>query len=168
MISFEPGIYPLWEGFDLKITDNIMFQSHACVRLLGANGSGKSSFIRKLLIPWLQEQGMHILYLEQQMRIQNYAIRAEAIVSGSKAIPHTDLQVAEYLIERYLDSEKEKPLIVICDEFEPTLSFMAILEQNKLMASYFIVSHANIELPSITLSLELKQANAHLTVLRQI
>jgi ABC-type ATPase involved in cell division len=81
VIRLESGTYPVWDDFSLELTSDLTFSSVALYYLHGANGSGKSSFIERLLIPSLRNQrDIFLLYFEQQMHFQIQAVKAYASI----------------------------------------------------------------------------------------
>jgi len=121
----KKGIYQIWDNFSIELLTDITFQVNHSYYLKGDNGSGKTSFIRKLLIPNLQiePEQQHILYCEQQIQSiydvvnayvffqkQNYFINNEkdlAIYQSSLALEANDLEKRPLMC--ILDESKELP-----------------------------------------------------------
>lgn len=83
-MRFEIGsLYP-WPGFELVLERALELVPGCRYKLEGANGSGKSSFLTQILLPRLLQNPDHqyLLYFQQQMHLQSFAIRAAASLSN--------------------------------------------------------------------------------------
>ena len=114
------SIYTIWSDFRLEIQHDIKFETGCCYHLKGQNGTGKSSFIKKILIPLLQNQTSEqcILYLEQQVQSQFDAIKAHAALQKPSVHINTVDGMFDYQLKQLsfqLDTEP-RPVIIILDE----------------------------------------------------
>lgn len=94
----KAGDYKLWPDFSLSVECDLILPPEQHYYLQGDNGSGKSSFIRKLLLPLLKQTGCYHLYWEQQIHLQHYIIRAHAALHHHPIPAATDLDCLRYLL----------------------------------------------------------------------
>ena len=119
MIKLEPGIHQLWPRFSQSISSPLSFEMGKIYHLKGDNGSGKSSFIQKILLPIIQTQGdAYIIYLQQQMHLQLYALRAYAAVNGYGKRIVSEQDAVDFLVQDLLDcySHTPKDVYLLSDE----------------------------------------------------
>lgn len=113
-------LYKIWSNFALETSSDLVFETGKCYHLIGENGAGKSSFIRKVLIPLLLKQpaSQYIIYLEQQVQSQLDAIKANAALQKPAMHINTIDEMFDYQLKqlsRQLDIEP-RPVIIILDE----------------------------------------------------
>ncbi len=117
MPKIDKGIHPIWQGFSLEIEEDISFEMGGIYRLDGPNGSGKSSFINKILLPrLLKNDKLHLIYIQQQMHMQLYALRAWAALYYPHIRVKTENDVWQLLWQDLAKLEDDKPVFVISDE----------------------------------------------------
>ncbi len=118
MTVIPAGKHLLWQQFNLEICCSIAFEQGKHYHLQGENGSGKSSFINRILIPRLKESGCYILLFEQQMALQLHAIKAHAAIfsPGRRIVSEQD--VISYLLDDLKATYMNKPrdVYIIADE----------------------------------------------------
>jgi len=120
MLTLPPATHKLYAGFTLEITDDLDFRTGNRYYLKGANGSGKTSFLKRILLSKLLEHParQYILYLEQQMRGQFLAIKAYAAY-GDYHLPITcDAEAVQYLLHNLHQclSYEPRPIVLVIDE----------------------------------------------------
>jgi len=128
--------YEIWTEFQLEITSDIEFETGSCYHLKGQNGSGKTSFVRKVLIPHLVKNPsqQYILYLEQQVQSQLDAIKAYAAIQK----PAVHLKNVEEMFEYQLNllsaafEQEPRPIIIILDETVYPLVINQWLQQTNI------------------------------------
>lgn len=141
--------YKIWADFSLKLDHELVFETGKCYHLTGQNGSGKSSFIKQVLIPFLLKQrgSQYVLYLEQQVQSQFDAVKANAALQKpSVHISNITDMFAYQLHQLSLKTEKEpRPVVFIMDEtvcFEQISSWLARQSLEQVCMIY--VSHLQI------------------------
>lgn len=140
MLKLKAGRRQVWQSFALDITDEISFEMNFSYQLCGVNGSGKSSFLQKILVPALQEQAdCYIVYLQQQMHLQLFALKAHAAFKAPGTRINSSTDAAKYLLE---DLEKAyaiqpRDIYLIADEC-PCLE---ALQQLKLPHCLILIDH---------------------------
>ena len=117
MLKIAKGLHPIWQGFSLDIEEDISFEMGGIYRLDGPNGSGKSSFINKILLPrLLKNDQLHLIYIQQQMHMQLYALRAWAALYYPHIRVKNENDVWQLLWQDLAKLEDDKPVFVISDE----------------------------------------------------
>lgn len=117
MISLSAGKKDIWPGFSLNLDRPLTFQTGESYYLKGANGSGKSSFIHRVLLPELNDRhDLYVLCLQQQMHLQIYALRAQAAIFKPGFAIRNEEDVWRYLWQDLAVRQDEKPVYVIADE----------------------------------------------------
>ena len=97
-MRLERGLHLLWPGFAIELKEELTFHP-GVYHLSGENGSGKSSFYKRLLLPELQtESSCYIVYLEQMMKGQFYALKAHAALSDWQKGIHNHQDAVDYLL----------------------------------------------------------------------
>jgi ABC-type cobalamin/Fe3+-siderophores transport system ATPase subunit len=113
--------YQAWKEFKLQLDDNILFSTGMFYHLKGQNGSGKSSFIRKVLLPFLKNdpQKQYIFYLEQMIQTQFDAVHACAALSKPARQITTRSEMVAFLMDNLWMCYKEepRPVFIIIDEY---------------------------------------------------
>ncbi|MCB5270993.1 MAG: hypothetical protein LHW56_04025 [Candidatus Cloacimonetes bacterium] len=117
MITLPAGKREIWPGFTLAIDKPLLFQPGASYYLKGANGSGKSSFIHRVLLPELNgRKDLYVLCLQQQMHLQLYALKAQAAIFKPGFAIREEGDVWRYLWQDLAERQDELPVYVIADE----------------------------------------------------
>ncbi|MFO7659930.1 MAG: hypothetical protein R6V77_03365 [Candidatus Cloacimonadaceae bacterium] len=146
-------VYHIWTDFSLEIDSELVFAIGKCYHLTGQNGAGKSSFIKKVLIPQLlkQQSLQFILYLEQQVQSQLDAVKANAALQKPAMHINTIDEMFDYQLKqlsRQLAAEP-RPVIIILDE--TILSDLINQWLNKVsveQACLIYISHQDFDFPS--------------------
>jgi ABC-type sugar transport system ATPase subunit len=155
--SIAAGTYNLWPQFSLEIPKTIAINSRQCYRITGTNGSGKSSLLKKLLLPLLKKTDCYYLYLEQQMSAQLFAVKAHAALNNSLHLIEDESQVASYLLEN-LQSELQGRKRLCCFVLDETSQYSRVLDfirEHDVEYVCFIISHDEVavDLPVSTLAI---------------
>ncbi len=120
MLSFLAGVHKCWPDFEINIDKNLSLSFGQNYYLHGANGSGKSSFIKRILLPALQQNHdyAYSLYLQQHFHLQAYLIKAEAALWNPELRPKTMSDCLTYLLRNLEKAQKfnPKPVIIVADE----------------------------------------------------
>ena len=130
MLSIPEGSYALWPHFRLELPLPITISPEKNYYLEGNNGSGKSSFIKKILLPRLKSTPhIYSLYWEQQIQLQGYAIRAHAAFNHHQQRLNTDYDCLIYLLNNLKQAmlQEQRPAFFIADEcllFNELLSYI--------------------------------------------
>ena len=88
MLKIDSGIYTLSDrGLQLDIEETLDLSGQRCrYVLVGDNGTGKTSFLEKILIPALDSHRVEFLYIGQDIRYQLYTLRALLATMGLTVI----------------------------------------------------------------------------------
>ena len=117
MITLPAGKREIWPGFTLDLSTALYFQPGASYYLKGANGSGKSSFIHRVLLPELSgRKDLYVLCLQQQMHLQLYALRAQAAIFKPGFAIRQEADIWRYLWQDLAERQDMLPVYVIADE----------------------------------------------------
>ena len=112
--------YQVWKDFSLKLTNELSFETGMFYHLKGNNGAGKSSFIKKVLIPLLQKkpEQQYIFYIEQQIQSQFDAIKAYAALQKPSVQINNFNDMILYQLNKLSEQSKvsKRPMMVILDE----------------------------------------------------
>ncbi|MDD3096437.1 MAG: hypothetical protein PHU99_01780 [Candidatus Cloacimonetes bacterium] len=130
MLILEAGYRQVWPGFALDLVQELRFCQESRYQLHGSNGSGKSSFLQKLLLPALQDnKAGYIVYLQQQIYLQLFALKAHTAFNlpGYRISDAQD--AARYLLRdlRIAYNQKAQDIYLIADE-SPALDILMELE----------------------------------------
>ncbi len=161
-MKLEKALHQVWPDFSIEQTADIVFQA-GVYRLNGENGSGKSSFYKKVLLPALREDGgFYIVYLEQMMKGQYYALKAHAALSGWQSGLHSQKDCVDYLLYDLSKALErlQRSIFAIADE---TSCLNQVWEKLKALGQDFTLiysSHLEEELtPDYQLELITKQSD---------
>ena len=130
MLSIPAGKYSVWPDFSLELSSPHSFDPSFHYYLHGNNGSGKSSFIKKILLPALSHiPDIYHMYWEQQIVLQSYAIKAHAAFAKYEKKLDTDADCLGYLLTNLRQSllaEKRVAYFVVdeCLQLSQILSYI--------------------------------------------
>ncbi len=117
-MKIEAGDYQVWDDFSLRISSDLEF-GPGTHYLSGANGSGKSSLLTKLILPRLQKTtDVYSVYFEQQMHLQVMAIKAYASVIRPHRKIDNEADTVDFLLDNLLRSWqiRQRPCYIVMDE----------------------------------------------------
>jgi hypothetical protein len=130
--------------------ESIAFETGNCYHLKGNNGTGKTSFLRKVLFPFLQRHPyqQYILYIEQQVQSQYDAVRAYAALKKPSVVISDDIEMIGYQIKMINEARKfePRPLMILLDEPsnpEIVAHWLSSISLDNICLLY--VSHTDIE-----------------------
>ena len=156
-ITINSGNYKIWDFLDLYLPEKIEFQKDNNYFITGDNGLGKSSFIKKVLIPEiLSENNKNILlfYIAQDFNLQFYAIKAySASRKGEKKKVNTFEDALNYMLDNFLSSIKRETdsIFFIFDEIEVYSKLAGVMKKiNNLNKISVTVTHNNDNLENIS------------------
>jgi len=134
--KIEKSSYQPWKDFTVLIDNDLTFSTGCVYHLKGQNGSGKTSFIRRILIPFLQSepQGQYIFYLEQMIQTQYDAIHAYAALSRPACQISNFNEMVTYLMENLSSycKKEPRPVFLIIDEFPDSELISKLLSYSDL------------------------------------
>ncbi len=119
MLRIAPGRYQVWPRFALNVLPELSFEMDLSYRLRGENGSGKSSFLHHVLLPAITaSKDKYVLYLQQQMYLQLYAIQAHAAIHSPGRRIAGEQDAIRYLCDDLKKSHRMQPrdIYVLADE----------------------------------------------------
>ena len=119
MLNIDGGIYTLADrNLVLDIRDGFDLSGQRCrYILIGENGSGKTSFLEKILIPALDSQRVDYLYIGQDIRNQLYTLRALLATMGLTVIGADERELL-----RVWAANSPTASVLIMDEFDKYFS----------------------------------------------
>ena len=106
--------------------------------LTGENGSGKTSFLEKIVIPALDSHGVDYLYIGQDIRYQLYTLRALLATMGLSVIGADERE----LLRVWIDHSPTARVLII-DEFDKYFSDCEFMFQwtKDIIQLSFTVTH---------------------------
>lgn len=130
MLMIDAGYRQVWPTFALDVVNKLSFAQGSDYQLQGSNGSGKSSFLHKLLLPAIrQSQAGYIIFLQQQMYLQLFALKAHAAFHSPGFRISDANDAAQYLLQdlRAAYAKQAQDIYLIADE-SPALDLLIELE----------------------------------------
>jgi len=164
--------YSVWSDFSIEVSKDFTFESGRYYQLTGDNGSGKSSFIKRILIPQLliNQAQQYVLYIEQQIQSQFDAIKAYAALQKPPVQIHTFAEMIDFQLQKLSEQLKDqyRPCFFIIDECQSiqrivqTLSHLKVKQYCLLYVSHRI---CEIAIKEDIISLKLDIVNERLSKL---
>ncbi len=140
MMRIDGGTYTLSDrNLVLDIEDGFELSGQRCRYILfGANGSGKTSFLEKILIPALDSNGVDFLYIGQDIRNQLYTLRALLATMGLSVINADERELLRVWI-----ANSPTARVLVMDEFDKFFSDVDFIFQwtNAVIQTCFVVTH---------------------------
>ncbi|HNQ42999.1 MAG TPA: hypothetical protein PKI59_01145 [Candidatus Cloacimonadota bacterium] len=130
MIIIPQSLIAVWPDFSLEIKNDLTFETGCRYHLSGPNGSGKTSLITQILIPKIQQSKSYILYFEQQMHLQLYAIKAYAALMHKDRVISSEADMMAYLFENLQMAYSAQPrdIYLIADESHELQNLMQLCD----------------------------------------
>jgi Cdc6-like AAA superfamily ATPase len=120
--AISRGHHNIWQDFSLVVKGELILKTGFSYRLTGRNGSGKTSFIKKVLIPRLQSNPFlqYIFYVEQQVQSQFDAVKAHSAFKSPdfRMVTTDDMVLCQLKLLNEQYKKEPRPVIVILDEYE--------------------------------------------------
>ena len=143
-ITIPPDNYPLWEHLTLSVPQTLTFALRRQYLLVGDNGAGKSSFIKRVFIPAFERQAdqrLFLWYVSQDFLMQFYAIKAHsALHQREKSAIHSPEAAIAYLFDCYRNALKDGAAIAaVFDESEAVVSLRPLIEEIAALRSMMLV-----------------------------
>ncbi|HQF67402.1 MAG TPA: hypothetical protein PLC91_00520 [Candidatus Cloacimonadota bacterium] len=149
-MRLEAATLQIWPEFRLELPAPLEFQTGFRYHLRGFNGSGKSSFLSRVLLPRLNGNfSCYSLYFEQQMSLQLDAVRAYAALRKTRQLLASEKDVIDFLLRDLFNrlQEAPRPAYVLMDE-SPHTSFIADSLQEQAANSCLIYTSHQEGLPN--------------------
>ena len=146
-ITIPPDNYPIWEHLTLSVPQTLTFALRRQYLLVGDNGAGKSSFIKRVFIPAFERQAdqrLFLWYVSQDFLMQFYAIKAHAAFNRNfRGEIHTHAAALAYMFDCYASAlTGENGLVAVFDETEAFASLAPMLQQIAgLRAMTLLITH---------------------------
>jgi len=145
VLKIEASLHPIWKDFSLRIETCLEFSPGGTYHLNGANGSGKSSFITRLLLPRLLVlPDIYTLYFEQQMHYQIQTAKAYASLIKPHAEIKTERDTVDFLLNnlRMSVEAENRPCFIVLDESSFQLQINDFLHKHIPSCCLIHASHA--------------------------
>lgn len=141
--------YLLYKSFFIKISKDLCFETDKSYWLKGKNGSGKTSFIKKILVPLLQRNPdeQYIIYVEQQIQAQFDAIKSYCLLQKPATEIHSLPDMVKGLFNITIErmSMVKRPIFIILDEYyDIDVINSSLAKFNPDMYCLIIVSHSEV------------------------
>ncbi len=164
--------YQVWPDFTIDITKDITLRTNSQYHLIGNNGSGKSSFIKKVLIPLLQNnpEQQYILYVEQQTQSQFDAVKAYAALQKPPVEVNTfsDMIVALFADLKHQLALSDRPCTIILDECQLTdniIKELALLKASQYCLFFITHQEGDLGFDATIHHLKLNSINQRLSII---
>jgi ABC-type sugar transport system ATPase subunit len=127
---------PVWSVFSIEVTKDISFECRRHYQLTGDNGSGKSSFLKRILIPQLltNPSQQYVLYIEQQIQSQFDAVKAYAALQKPPVQISSFEEMVDFQLQTLSEQLKvqDRPCFIILDECQFTQRIVQTLSRLKI------------------------------------
>ncbi len=145
MITIGPKICSPWPGLQIDLTEEIRLLPREITCIRGANGSGKTSFLRYVLIPLIITDPQNVvLYIPQDFEVVIYTIRARTLSAhGDPVFVNTITEALKHMTEAYLEElSPDQRLHIILDEPEQYMDLKEwLLQFEPLSPTVCFISH---------------------------
>lgn len=142
----------VWSDFKIEVTADLVFEAGSIYQLDGDNGTGKTSFIKKVLIPeiLLNPDRQYLMYIEQQIQSQFDVVKAYAALQKPAVQIHTFTDMVDYQLYKLSQQliTQSKPCFIIIDESSLLTRIVQTLSRLKVKQYCLVyVSHQKCEIP---------------------
>ena len=148
MLKIDSGIYTLSDrGLQLDIEETLDLSGQRCrYVLVGDNGTGKTSFLEKILIPALDSHRVEFLYIGQDIRYQLYTLRALLATMGLTVIGADERELL-----RVWAAHSPTARVLIMDEFDKYYADCEFMFQwtKESIQSTFFVTHRDVPMDGL-------------------
>ncbi|MGX5818742.1 ATP-binding cassette domain-containing protein [Chitinophaga lutea] len=145
-INIPNGSYSLNAGMSLKVAEDLTIHEGCRYAICGANGSGKSSFVRNILFHHIQKQckgTVQYLYFDQEIASQYYYTKAYFSYKEHRKINNVSdfifLTLDLHLRQNIYTSDKFILVLDETDKYVPTEKVLDRFSSHSL--TMFNVSH---------------------------
>ncbi len=142
----EASLFPIWPGFSVELSSELVFEPGQAYHLSGPNGSGKSSFLSQVLLPRLiANPACYRLYFEQQMNLQLYAVQAYAALLEPRRLLAGETGAVGYLLESLAASHAKnpRPAYILADESHALKQISEFLKERLPSACLIYCAHGD-------------------------
>lgn len=149
LIELTKGEYKLNNSISAKITSDIIFQYGLTYLLNGDNGTGKSSFLKNILVPQIDKIATNnflLFHTEQDVALQFYVIKSYYKgLKKSKKIFSTFEYGLQNLKEEFLTFNlyKNKQIVFILDEIDQYVDINEFLKDLPIENTTLILATHN-------------------------
>ena len=136
--------YRIWERLTLSVPESLDFTLGQQYLLVGDNGAGKSSFIKRVFLPAFEAQADRrflLFYVTQDFLMQFYAIKAHAAYhQREKSAIHSPEAAIAYLYDCYRAALNDgAALAAVFDESEAVVRLRPLIEEIAALRSMIVV-----------------------------
>ena len=136
--------YRIWERLTLSVPEPLDFTLGQHYLLIGDNGAGKSSFIKRVFLPAFEAQADRrflLFYVTQDFLMQFYAIKAHAAYhQREKSAIHSPEAAIAYLYDCYRAALHDgAALAAVFDESEAVVRLRPLIEEIAALRSMIVV-----------------------------
>ena len=140
------SLYNPWKDFSIELETDLTLQTGLIYQLKGDNGSGKTSFIKKILIPQLlkKPEEQYILYIEQQVQSQFDAVKSyAALQKPAKHITNTEEMISFYfeILTRKLEQESREVVLILDECILPEAVNTQLMKLEKYGLCLIYIAH---------------------------
>jgi uridine kinase len=147
-----------------------MLMTGEIIYLAGANGSGKSSFLKQVLLPKLKTQpnDFYTLYLEQFFHLQAYVVRAQAALMHPQRKLQNSFDCLAYLLDDLSLAQQKvrRPVFVLADESRNLLALSSFLQNSGFDYCLVYSIHGENPLSLPYRSLQFESLNTKVSIIR--
>ena len=150
-ITIPAGSCPLYQkerggGITLKLCEDFILRCGEVWLLTGDNGLGKSSFVRRILLPAARNESKDfplICWFEQDFQLQCEAIRARAAALG-KTIPANEESAMTALLDDFATAAgEEREVLYLFDEAEMYAAIPGLDSRLAPRHTLLLISHSD-------------------------
>lgn len=155
VLRIEKGLYHIWDCLKLRLDSDLDFRVNQSYVLIGDNGSGKTSFVKQLLLQKCKsvpDRNFHLFYIDQDFLLQYHAIQAHSAANkrfNGKIKSYDD--AIRYMYDYYKKCLSDNEfLFLVFDEVEMYADLEPFLQdRDKYSSIIVLVTHSDIILRKI-------------------